>query len=65
MTIQEVKAPEGYLLSDKIYTDEIAEGSETVETVSTFNAPVIGTDDEMAEQVKRGDHPACKGQRMA
>lgn len=35
VTIQEVKAPEGYLLNDKIYTDEIAEGNETVETVST------------------------------
>ncbi len=55
VTIQEVKAPEGYLLNDKIYTDEIAEVSETIETVSTFNEPVIGTNDEMAEQVKRGD----------
>ena len=55
MTIQEVKAPEGYLLNEKVYTDEIAEGSETVETVSTFNAPVFGSNDEVAEQVKRGD----------
>ena len=55
VTIQEVKAPEGYLLNDKIYTDEIAEGNETVETVSTFNAPVIGSNEEVAEQVKRGD----------
>ena len=55
VTIQEVKAPEGYLLNEKVYTDEIAEVSETIETVSTFNEPVIGTNDEMAEQVKRGD----------
>ena len=55
MTIQEVKAPEGYLLNEKVYTDEIAEGSETVEIVSTFNTPVIGSNDEVAEQVKRGD----------
>ena len=45
VTIQEVKAPEGYLLNSKIYTAEIKEGSETVETVNTFNAPVIGTND--------------------
>ena len=55
VTIQEVKAPEGYLLNDKIYTDEIAEGNETVETVNTFNEPVIGSNEEVAEQVKRGD----------
>ncbi|MCI7618591.1 MAG: VaFE repeat-containing surface-anchored protein, partial [Firmicutes bacterium] len=55
VTIQEVKAPEGYLLNNKIYTDEINEESETVETVKTFNAPAIGTNDEVAEQVKRGD----------
>ena len=55
VTIQEVKAPEGYLLNNKIYTDEINEGSETVETVKTFNMPAIGTNDEVAEQVKRGD----------
>ena len=55
VTIQEVKAPEGYLLNSKIYTAEIKEGSETVETVNTFNAPVIGTNDEVAEQIKRGD----------
>lgn len=55
VTIQEVKAPEGYLLNNKIYTDEINEGSETVETVKTFNMPAIGTNDEVVEQVKRGD----------
>lgn len=55
VTIQEVKAPEGYLLNDKIYTTEITESSETVESVYTYNIPKIGSDVEMAEQPKRGD----------
>lgn len=55
VTIQEIKAPEGYLLNNKIYTDEITEESGTVETVNTFNYPEIGQNAEMEEQVKRGD----------
>ena len=49
VTIQEVKAPEGYLLNDKIYTKEITEDSAGGETVSTYNVQ------EVTDQVKRGD----------
>lgn len=55
VTVQEVKAPEGYLLNDRIYTTEITEGSGTTESVYTYNTPEIGSDEEVAEQPKRGD----------
>lgn len=55
VTVQEVKAPEGYLLNDKVYTTEITEGAGTVESVYTYNEPEIGSDAEVAEQPKRGD----------
>lgn len=55
VTVQEVKAPEGYLLNDRIYTTEITAGSGTVESVYTYNEPKIGSSVEMAEQPKRGD----------
>ncbi len=55
VTIQEVKAPTGYLLNDMIYTREITAGAGTVESVYSFNAPEIGSDEEVAERVKRGD----------
>ena len=48
VVIKETKAPEGYLLSDAVYTVNItSEG--TAETVRTYNAP------DAPEQVKRGD----------
>lgn len=55
VTVQEVKAPEGYLLNSKIYTTEITEGTGIVESVYTYNTPKIGSADEVAEQPKRGD----------
>ena len=55
VTIQEVKAPIGYMLNNKIYTREIKAGTGTTESVYSFNAPEIGSDVEVAEQVKRGD----------
>lgn len=55
VTIQEVKAPTGYMLNNKIYTREIEAGTGTAESVYSFNAPEIGSDVEVAEQVKRGD----------
>lgn len=55
ITVQEVKAPEGYLLNSKMYTREITAGSGTVESVYTYNTPEIGSDAEVAEQPKRGD----------
>lgn len=55
VTIQEIKAPEGYLLNDKIYTSVIKDDGKKVETVNTLNVPKIGSNPEMAEQVKRGD----------
>lgn len=55
VTVQEVKAPEGYLLNNKIYTTEITAGTGTVESVTTYNVPKIGSAAEMAEHPKRGD----------
>ncbi|NLD19138.1 MAG: VaFE repeat-containing surface-anchored protein [Clostridiales bacterium] len=55
VTVQEVKAPEGYLLNDRIYTTVITEDAGTVESVYTYNTPEIGSDAEVAEQPKRGD----------
>ena len=55
VTIQEVKAPEGYLLNDAVYRTEVTAGSATSEKVDTFNIPKIGSAKEMAELPKRGD----------
>ncbi len=55
VTVQEVQAPEGYLLNDKIYTAEIKDDGGKVESVYTYNVPKIGSNTEVAEQVKRGD----------
>lgn len=55
VTVQEVQAPEGYLLNDTVYSTEITEDGGTVESVYTYNVPKIGSDPEVAEQVKRGD----------
>jgi len=53
VTIQETKAPEGYLLNDKIHTKYItAEG--TAETVTTFAQPTA------YNQIKRGDFEFIK-----
>ena len=53
VTIQETKAPEGYLLNDKIHTKYItAEG--TSETVTTFAQPTA------YNQIKRGDFELIK-----
>jgi len=55
VTVQEVKAPTGYLINSKIYTREITAGSGTTESVYSYNVPKVGSDEEVAEQVKRGD----------
>ncbi|MBR4020234.1 MAG: VaFE repeat-containing surface-anchored protein, partial [Firmicutes bacterium] len=55
VTVQEVKAPTGYEKNSQIYTCKITGGSGTTESVSTYNIPKIGSDEEMAEDVKRGD----------
>ena len=55
VTVQDVKAPTGYLLNKQIYTCNITGGSGTAESVSSYNIPKIGSDAEMAENVKRGD----------
>lgn len=53
VTIQETKAPDGYLLNDKIVTKYItAEG--TTETVKTFAEPTV------YNQIKRGDFEFIK-----
>lgn len=55
VTIQEVKAPEGYLLNDKIYTCEIKDDGGKIESVYTYNVPEVGSEEAVSEQVKRGD----------
>lgn len=55
VTIQEIEAPEGYLLNDTIYTTEITDDGGKIESVYTYNEPKIGSNAEVAEQVKRGD----------
>lgn len=47
LTIQETKAPEGYLIDDTVFVRQITSDSEN-ETVNTYNQPVI------KEQVIRG-----------
>ena len=47
ITIQETKAPEGYLINDEVFIRQIT-SSGTAERVETYNAPII------PEQVMRG-----------
>ena len=53
VTIQETKAPVGYLLNDKIHTKYIT-GEGTAETVKTYAAPTA------YDQIKRGDFEFIK-----
>ena len=48
VTVQETKAPEGYLLNDKVFVQKIT-GDGNVENISVYNAPSV------SEQVYRGD----------
>lgn len=49
VTIQETKAPEGYILDDNLHIRQITPDGSGIESVSTYNPPTH------AEQIKRGD----------
>ncbi len=49
ITIQETKAPEGYLTSDEILVQQITDDGEADEKLNCYNPPIV------AEQVIRGD----------
>lgn len=53
ITIQETKAPEGYLLNDEVYVRKITSNG-NFETVNTYNQPTI------PEQAIRGGVKICK-----
>ena len=55
VTVQEIKAPEGYLVNDDIYSCEIKSGDAEQETVDFYRAAEAGSDKEAEEQVKRAD----------
>lgn len=55
VTVQEVKAPEGYFINDKVYTTDITDDGKDIESVYTYNTPKIGSAVQMAETPKRGD----------
>ena len=49
ITIQETKAPEGYLLNPQIFVQQITSNGSTDQAINTYNAPIV------SEQVIRGD----------
>ena len=48
ITIQETKAPEGYLLNSQIFVQQITSNGNTNQVINTYNAPII------PEQVMKG-----------
>ena len=48
VTIQETKAPEGYLLNSQIFVQQITSNGSTDQVINTYNAPII------PEQVMKG-----------
>lgn len=54
VTIQETKAPEGYLLNDEVYVRQIKDDGSHAEKVETYNEPTV------KEQIIRGDFEIIK-----